>query len=66
MTEEALTGLGDLAALTEFSVTARHPLGDGLMAPGDAISPRRVDEALGTAGRVLTWARDLLVPPESP
>ncbi|MQX36256.1 HEPN domain-containing protein [Roseospira navarrensis] len=55
-----LASLGDLSALTEYSITARYPLGDGLTAPGDAISPRRVDEAVETAGRVLDWARAVL------
>lgn len=52
--------LGDLAALTEFSVTARYPLGDGLTAPGDVISSPRVQGALETANRVLAWARGRL------
>lgn len=52
-----LDTFGDLAALTEFNVTARYPLGDGLMAPGDAITPARAMAALATADQVLVFAR---------
>ena len=55
-----MDGFGDLAALTEFNVTARYPLGDGLMAPGDAITPGRADAALATADRVMAFARTAL------
>jgi HEPN domain-containing protein len=62
MDHATLEGLGDLAALTDFGITARYPLGDALTAPGDIIGAGRVGDALETSSRILGLARSVLVP----